>query len=199
MHSSINGFCFSKSIAAGDIYHGQPYSTYIYIYIMDCRNTFIQPSLESPPPISIHLEMMRYANYPHPLHIQIYSRAMNQYIRMYQAKDNSKFHCSFDLSLGNNRVVMMIVVSLSLCNKIEIPQPNIVNHNYTIEWRHLRTIWNACAKLLPVYQNDHNFENLCFETSGNFLVFVILFYTTDYFKPEFLIREVYLFLFGWFH
>lgn len=133
MHSSINGFCFSKSIAAGDIYHGQPYSTYIYIYIMDCRNTFIQPSLESPPPISIHLEMMRYANYPHPLHIQIYLRGMNQYIRMYQAKDNSKFHCSFDLYLGNNRVVMMIVVSLSLCNKIEIPQPNIVNHNYTIE------------------------------------------------------------------
>lgn len=122
MHFCINGFCFSTSIAARDIYHGNPIQRITY--------TIQTPLSSTPPPIELHHEMMRRKLSSFIAHPDPFTRASNRYFRMYQAKEI--FHCSFDLCLDNN-IVMIIVVGLLHSNKMKIPRLNIVNHS-TIGW-----------------------------------------------------------------
>lgn len=122
MHFCINGFCFSTSIAARDIYHGNPIQRITY--------TIQTPLSSTPPPIELHHEMMRRKLSSFIAHPDPFTRASNRYFRMYQAKEI--FHCSFDLCLDNN-IVMIIVVGLLHSNKMKIPRLNIVKHS-TIGW-----------------------------------------------------------------
>lgn len=127
MHFCINGSCFSTSIAARDIYHGNPIHCVHRIrfkHQLKCITKWCD------------------ANYPHSLHILIHLREHRiDILECYQAREN--FHCSFDLCPDNN-IVMIIVVSLSHSNKMKIPR-QIVNHS-TIGVDNLCMIPN-CSRL----------------------------------------------------